>query len=68
MVEDEISSGGSYGDEDEGSSKKTMSGNVRKDLSEWQERHAVLVLSKVKVFISGSLCVITLALMSCVVV
>lgn len=28
----------------------TGAGNVRKDLSEWQERHATLVLSKVKVF------------------
>lgn len=28
------------------------SGNVRKDLSEWQERHAFLVLSKSKVSIS----------------
>lgn len=26
------------------------SGNVREDLSDWQERHATLVLSKVKVF------------------
>ncbi|KAH7837406.1 hypothetical protein Vadar_013500 [Vaccinium darrowii] len=26
----------------------SISGNVRKDLSDWQERHAILVLSKVK--------------------
>lgn len=31
------------------SEKATTSGNFRKDLSEWQERHASLVLSSVKV-------------------
>lgn len=30
----------------------TASGNVRKDLSQWQERHATLLLSKVKVCIT----------------
>ncbi|XP_068479159.1 uncharacterized protein [Phaseolus vulgaris] len=34
---------GSYWEETESSSSK-----VRKDLSEWQERHAILVLSRVK--------------------
>ncbi|XWS47251.1 hypothetical protein CRYUN_Cryun14cG0136300 [Craigia yunnanensis] len=32
-------------------SETQTSSNVRKDLSNWQERHAVLVLSKVKVLI-----------------
>lgn len=31
---------------------ETTSANIRKDLSQWQERHATLVLSKVKVLIS----------------
>ncbi|PON70798.1 BSD domain containing protein [Parasponia andersonii] len=31
-----------------GDDSATTSGNVRTDLSEWQERHATLVLSKVK--------------------
>jgi hypothetical protein len=35
------------GDEDNGMSS---SANVKKDLSDWQEKHAVLVLSKSKVF------------------
>lgn len=40
-------------EEDEGGNKAgddspTTSSNIRKDLSEWQERHATLVLSKVK--------------------
>ncbi|CAJ1949321.1 unnamed protein product [Sphenostylis stenocarpa] len=34
---------GSYGEETQSSSSK-----VRKDLSQWQERHAILVLSRVK--------------------
>ncbi|GMI66383.1 hypothetical protein like AT3G24820 [Hibiscus trionum] len=35
--------------QDNGNSETTqISSNVRKDLSDWQERHAVLVLSKVK--------------------
>ncbi len=29
----------------------TTSGNVRNDLSEWQERHATLVLSQIKVLL-----------------
>lgn len=33
----------------------SSSENVKKDLSDWQERHAVLVLSKSKVF-DPSLC------------
>lgn len=32
-----------------GDDSPSTSGNVRSDLSEWQERHATLVLSKVKV-------------------
>lgn len=32
------------------------SGNVRNDLSDWQEGHAVLILSKVKVFYLFPLC------------
>lgn len=32
-------------------SETQTSSNVRKDLSDWQERHAVIVLSKVKVWI-----------------
>ncbi|XP_047154406.1 uncharacterized protein LOC124825761 [Vigna umbellata] len=35
---------GSYWEETESSSSK-----IRKDLSDWQERHAILVLSRVKV-------------------
>lgn len=35
-------------DEDNGTSS---SANVKKDLSDWQEKHAVLVLSKSKVFL-----------------
>ncbi|KAG2716781.1 hypothetical protein I3843_03G145100 [Carya illinoinensis] len=31
-----------------GDGNLTTSGNVRRDLSEWQERHALLVISKVK--------------------
>ncbi|KAA8543478.1 hypothetical protein F0562_021027 [Nyssa sinensis] len=31
-----------------GDDTPTTSGNIRKDLSDWQERHAMLVLSKVK--------------------
>lgn len=34
-------------DEDMG---KSSSANLKKDLSDWQEKHAVLVLSKSKVF------------------
>lgn len=29
---------------------ETTASNVRKDLSEWQERHATLVLGSVKVY------------------
>lgn len=36
-------------DEEGDSNGDETSANVRKDLSEWQERHAMLVLSKVKV-------------------
>ncbi|QCD93641.1 hypothetical protein DEO72_LG9g2606 [Vigna unguiculata] len=39
-------------DEDEGSyweETQSSSTKVRKDLSDWQERHAILVLSRVKV-------------------
>uniref|UniRef100_A0A2N9J5P9 Uncharacterized protein n=1 Tax=Fagus sylvatica TaxID=28930 RepID=A0A2N9J5P9_FAGSY len=32
----------------------TTSGNVRNDLSEWQERHATLVLSQIKIWVSGN--------------
>ena len=32
-----------------GGDSQTSSTNIRKDLSDWQERHAMLVLSKVKV-------------------
>ncbi|KAK8604490.1 hypothetical protein V6N13_099431 [Hibiscus sabdariffa] len=35
--------------QDNGNNETTqISSNVRKDLSDWQERHAILVLSKVK--------------------
>lgn len=37
-------------DEGEPSDVETTESNVRKDLSEWQERHATLVLTTVKVF------------------
>ena len=40
-------------DDDDGGSETLMTtssrGNVRNDLSEWQQRHATLVLSKIKV-------------------
>ena len=36
-------------EEEEGASCGDGPGNVRKDRSEWQARHAMLVLSKVKV-------------------
>lgn len=36
-------------DEAEASDVPTTASNVRKDLNEWQERHATLVLSNVKV-------------------
>lgn len=37
-------------EEDEEYNGVSSSENVKKDLSDWQERHAVLVLSKSKVF------------------
>ncbi|KAL6968038.1 hypothetical protein U1Q18_033842 [Sarracenia purpurea var. burkii] len=42
-----------------GDGTPASTGNVRKDLSEWQERHATFVLSKVKVTIDDN------ALLSC---
>lgn len=36
-----------------GEEGRTTSGNVRKDLTEWQERHATALLLKVKVWISN---------------
>lgn len=36
-------------DKDEASCDETGSRNVRKDLSDWQEKHAMLVLSRVEV-------------------
>lgn len=38
-----------YIDEAETSDVPTTASNVRKDLTEWQERHATLVLTTVKV-------------------
>lgn len=43
-----------FGSDDEGAAngdetQKNSSANVQKDLSDWQERHAIFVLSKVKV-------------------
>lgn len=45
--EEEEASVNPLGDEDNGMGS---SANVKKDLSDWQEKHAVLVLSKSKVF------------------
>lgn len=45
-------------DDDDGGSETVTTtssrtrGNVRNDLSEWQQRHATLVLSKIKVLFS----------------
>ena len=40
---------GGFADEEESGSDVGKSGNVRMDLSDWQETHAMLVLSRVKV-------------------